>query len=233
VTDSETMKHIRRRLRSPDAQVRAECVEALSALADTRGLLSATRSRDAYVRARAASGLANTKGGRITWVLLRLRADADEHVRCVVASVLARRRGWLTARARAQLANDAHPVGRYTALNGLVRIDWKRASGLLRAAMTGDQEGWIRDAAAALLRRRGRGFEESTMSDAPAVEWNAPRRLESGSRDAVAPMVHGFPTDECNEEARSGRIALAGSVVQEKNWLHRLCRRSWVGPRSA
>lgn len=215
--DSKTMKHIRRRLRSTDAQVRAECVEALIALADTRGLLSATRSRDAYVRARAARALANMRGGRITWVLLRLRSDEDQQVRCVVASVLARRRGWLTARALAQLANDAHPVVRYTALDGLVRVDWKRASGLLRAAMTGDQEGWIRDAAATLLQRRGWRFEESMMSDAPPAKWDDPRCPECGSRGAILPVVPGFPTDECNEEARSGRIVLGGSVVQENN----------------
>lgn len=157
MTDSDTIRRIRRELRSPDAQVRAECVEALVALADIRGLRSAMRSPDPYVRARATRALAAVRGIGITWRLTRLRLDADIEVRCVVARALAQRRGWWAARTLAQLARDRHPVVRYTALTGLARNDWDRARAMLQSAMTSDEEGWVRDAAATLLERHGLG----------------------------------------------------------------------------
>ncbi len=159
--DARMIKRIRKELGSSDAEMRGECVEALIALGDIRGLLRASRSRDTYVRARAVRALGKVPGGRITWRLSRLRHDPEADVRCAVAQALARRRGWFVARILAQLAGDEHAVVRYTSVTRLAQIDWSRAEPLLQAIMTGDAEGWVRDAAAALLRRHDRDLRDS------------------------------------------------------------------------
>lgn len=150
--DNSTRRQIRRGLLSADARMRAECVDALASLADVPGLFAALRVPDGYVRARAASALSNVPGLRVTWRLARLLRDRNPDVRGAVARGLARRGGWLAARMLARLATDGHSVVRYTALTSLAQTDWERARPLLLAAVSRETEGWIRDAAAALLQ---------------------------------------------------------------------------------
>ena len=156
MTDHVTLSRIRRGLASSDALVRAQCVDALAALADVRGLRCGLRSPDGYVRACAAQALGGVRGGRIALSLLRLHTDPDANVRCTVARALADRRGWLAARTLTRLAADQHPVVRLTALNGLATVAWPRAQPLLQAALSREDVGWIRDAVATLLRHHRR-----------------------------------------------------------------------------
>jgi HEAT repeat protein len=153
MVDKRTLKRIRRGLASPDAEARAQCADALVAIADVPGLLSALRSPDGYVRIRAAKALTEVPGGRITWRLSRLLNDGDAKVRGTIAQALARRGGWFASRALAHLAADAHPTVRYTALTALAQVDWPRARPLLLTALTQETEGWVRDAAGSLLHR--------------------------------------------------------------------------------
>jgi HEAT repeat protein len=170
MTDPTTIKRIRVAIRDDDPEVRAHGVDALVTLRDAAGLLAASRSRDRYVRARAVRGLAGYRGWRVGLRLAAAAFDADADVRCAVAAAFAQRRGPLAARILVRLTHDTQAAVRYAAVMGLANIRSRSAQRTLRYVETHDHEGWLRDAAAALLQRarpamRGRTNE----SRAPCV----------------------------------------------------------------
>jgi len=152
-TDTDTIDRVREGLRSHDPVIRAESVDALALLNDALGLVSALGSFDPYLRERAAKALALLGGPQITWRLVRHGWDAVPRVRCAVAHSLGQRGGWVARWMLSHLTTDADALVRYAALCALAQVDTRRARLRLRAAQTQDEHPWIRDAAAALLRR--------------------------------------------------------------------------------
>jgi HEAT repeat protein len=170
MTDPTTIKRIRVAIRDNDPEVRAHGVDALVTLGDAAGLLTALRSRDRYVRARAVRGLAGYRGRRVGLRLAAAAFDADADVRCAVAAAFAQRRGPLAARVLVRLAHDTHAAVRYAAVAGLGQVGSRCARRVLRYVETHDHEGWLRDAATALLQRARPAMRDRTNeSGAPCV----------------------------------------------------------------
>jgi len=155
--NSTTLVAIRAEITNADAATRAQAIEALACLADTRGLVVALRSPHAYVRRTAARGLAGAPGVLVTWRLARLSRDADEGVRAAVAQALTGRSSRLARRTLRRMATDdpAPPV-RFLALVGLEQADAPGIDALLAAVGQADGDGDLAATARALLRRRAR-----------------------------------------------------------------------------
>lgn len=146
---------IRAEIADTDAGTRAQAIEALAILGDTRGLVAALRSRHAYVRRTAARGLTDARGVFIAWHLARLAADPDDDVRSTVAQALTGRSSRLAQCTLRRLATDdpALPV-RFLALVGLERGDAPGVDALRAAVAREDGAGQLGAMARALVRRR-------------------------------------------------------------------------------
>jgi HEAT repeat protein len=161
---STTLSVIRAELANREPATRAQAIEALAVLADTRGLITALGSSDAYVRRTAVKGLAEQPGVFLTWRLGRLRLDPDQNVRGAVAEALTRRTSRLALRAlRRIISADPSLQVRFLAIMGLAQMELPGVDEILRTAMTQDVEAQLRAMARALLRRReGRRKQETS-----------------------------------------------------------------------
>jgi hypothetical protein len=155
--NSTTLVAIRAEIANADAATRAQAIEALACLADTRGLVVALRSPHPYVRRTAVRGLASVAGVVVTWRLARLAGDVDDGVRAAVAQALTGRSSRLARRTLRRMATDdpAPPV-RFLALVGLEQVDAPGIDALLAAVGRADGDGDLAATARALLRRRAR-----------------------------------------------------------------------------
>lgn len=154
-TNPATLAAIRAEIVNTDAGTRAQAIEALAILGDTRGLVAALRSPHAYVRRTAARGLTDARGVFVTWHLVRLAADPDDDVRSAVAQALTGRSSRLARRTLRRMATDdpALPV-RFLALIGLERGDAPGVDALLAEVAREDGVGQLGAMARAIMRRR-------------------------------------------------------------------------------
>ncbi len=153
--NATTLEVIRSELVNREPGTRAQAIEALAVIGDTRGLVIALHSADAYVRRTAVKGLAGQPGVFVTWRLARLRLDPDQNVRCAVAEALARRTSRLALRALRRIVGaDPSMQVRLLAVMGLAQMEVPGVDDVLRTAMTQDSEAQVRAMARALLRRR-------------------------------------------------------------------------------
>lgn len=157
MVDVDTIRRIRRALDDADPAVRAQAVDALSALGDLAGLLEALGAADVYLRLRAARSLRSAPGWRVTRRLIEASRDPAERVReAALESLAARRSGCcLTACAlRRAVGEDASPRVRHAAVVAIAGLAAPWADGVLATVARDDGEARVREAAAALLGRR-------------------------------------------------------------------------------
>jgi len=153
--DEGTLGAVRAGLASAAPLIRAEAIDGLVALGDTKGLRTGLCSRDSYVRTRAVKALGPHPGDTLTWRLVPLAWDSAVPVRLAVAEVLAQRTGWLATWGLRHLVSDEDAAVRYAAIAALVDLDREWVVPRLRVVRAADPVLWVRDAAATLLRRCG------------------------------------------------------------------------------